>query len=447
MTVTFRSRRAALLQIAAMGAIALAAGGARGAPTAPIELKQAAAEAWLYGLPLIEAAANRAQLLSSVGANRLLHHRKLATPADRWVTSPNNDTIYSNAWINLARGPVTIDLPAIGERYASFAFMDATGRNFTVLGSRTTGPAARRVTLVGPGQATTDPFAVRAPSVWVWFLARFLTTGPDDLPAVWRLQDRLRISGGAAAPDHAHAANDAPWPDYFASVQALLKENPPPLVDAAFFQRISALGLGVTGGFDAARFDAGARREIEAGVTEARAAARAPWRGQTVDGWLYPDLRPGGPDLLRRAQVAMNGIGGLPPEEALYLRGVDAQGRNAIAADKSWRLHFPAGGLPPVDGFWSLSMYEVAADSKRYFAENPIDRYSIGDRTPGLRTNPDGSLDIWLSRADPGGPRTANWLPLPAGPAGSLTFRAYLPQARFLKGDYRLPPILPAAAA
>lgn len=446
MTVTFRSRRAALLQILSVGAITLTAGAARGAPSAPIELKLAAAEAWLYGLPLIEAAANRAQLLSSVAANRLLHHRRLATPADRWVTSPNNDTVYSNAWINLARGPVTIDLPAIGERYASFAFMDATARNFAVLGTRTTGPAARRVTLVGPGQATTDPFAVRAPSVWVWFLARFLATGPDDLPAVARLQDQLRISGGAPASAHARAANDAPWQDYFASVQALLKENPPPLVDAAFFQRISALGLGMTQGFDAGRFGPAAQRDIAAGVAEARATARAPWNGRAIDGWLYPDLRPGGSDLVRRAQVAMNGIGGLPPEEALYLRGVDAQGRNAIAADRTWRLHFPAGGLPPVDGFWSLSMYEVAADSKRYFAKNPIDRYSIGDRTPGLQTNPDGSLDIWLSRADPGGPRTANWLPLPSAPMGSLTFRAYLPQPRFLTGDYRLPPILPVAA-
>ena len=174
MTFDFPCRRAALFQIASVGAAAFAAGAARSGPGSPVELKMAAREAWLYGLPLIEAAANRARLLSSVGANRLRHHRDLATPADRWVTSPNNDTVYSDAWINLARGPVTIDLPATGDRYASFAFMDATGRNFTVLGSRTTGSDARRVTLVAPGQATTDPFALRAPSVWVWFLARFL---------------------------------------------------------------------------------------------------------------------------------------------------------------------------------------------------------------------------------------------------------------------------------
>ena len=270
--------------------------------------------------------------------------------------------------------------------------------------------------------------------------------GTDDLPAVRRLQDQLRISGGAPRVERRHATNDAPWQTYFASVQALLKENPPPLVDTTFFQRISALGLGMRGGFDASRFDAAGRRSIEAGVEEARASARAPWSGRAVDGWLYPDQLPGGSGLLRRAQVAMNGIGGLPPEEALYLRAVDDRGRNAIDANRSWRLRFPAGGLPPVDGFWSLSMYEVAGDSKRYFAENPIRRYSIGDRTPGLQRDADGSLDIWLSRADPGGLRTANWLPLPVAPTASLTFRAYLPQPQFLTGEYRLPPIVPVAA-
>jgi hypothetical protein len=107
---------------------------------------------------------------------------------------------------------------------------------------------------------------------------------------------------------------------------------------------------------------------------------------------------------------------------------------------KAWRIHFDAAKLPPVDAFWSLTMYERTADGQSFFTRNPLNRYSIGDRTQGLKSNVDGSLDIFIGHDNPGTERASNWLPAPAG-AFTMTLRAYLPKQELLSGAYRLPPM------
>jgi hypothetical protein len=126
----------------------------------------------------------------------------------------------------------------------------------------------------------------------------------------------------------------------------------------------------------------------------------------------------------------------------MYMRGLSPQGTLALDSTRAWRLRFPSGRLPPVDAFWSLTMYELTADGQAYFTRNPIDRYAIGDRTPGLLRGADGALDIWMTRTDPGPERRANWLPTPAeGKPFTLVLRAYLPRDELLQGSYRLPPL------
>ena len=110
---------------------------------------------------------------------------------------------------------------------------------------------------------------------------------------------------------------------------------------------------------------------------------------------------------------------------------------------KAWRLHFPAGQPIPVDSFWSLSLYEATPEGQFFFADNPLNRYAIGDRTPGLVANDDGSLDIWIGHENPGPEQAPNWLPAPAGPF-ALFMRCYLPKPELLEGSYRLPPVAPA---
>ena len=125
------------------------------------------------------------------------------------------------------------------------------------------------------------------------------------------------------------------------------------------------------------------------------------------------------------------------------MRPTGDNGNALYDGNKAWRIHFGPGKLPPVGAFWSLTMYERGADGQSFFTQNPLNRYAIGDRTPGLKTNADGSLDIFIGHADPGGERSANWLPAPAGPF-TMTLRAYLPKPALLNGDYRLPPMMPA---
>jgi len=411
------------------------------------DLRTAAREAWLYALPLIEIATTRARG-QAVGHRMgvLAHVRNLATPKHRAVTTPNNDTLYSTAQLDLSAGPVTLTLPASGERYLSVALMDAYSNNFAVLGTRTTGPDGGTFRLLGPREAWDGAGdVVRAPTEHVWALARILVDGPHDLEAAREVQGGLSIQGPACDPPGPFAARSAPWPEYFAGAAALMAANPPPATDRAILRRMAPLGL--MGGFDPGRFSPAQAAEIEAGVGEARQAARRGGLGGVdfVQGWSYPSPRLGDfdQDYGLRASVALGGLAALPPAEAMYMRAEGNLPGHLFDGAKTWRLSFPADGRLPVDAFWSLSLYEATPEGQFFFADNPIDRYAIGDRTPGLAHNPDGSLDIWIGHADPGPARRGNWLPAPAGPF-ALFMRAYLPKAELLEGAYRLPAIVEA---
>ena len=128
----------------------------------------------------------------------------------------------------------------------------------------------------------------------------------------------------------------------------------------------------------------------------------------------------------------------------MYMPPAGENGDALYDGFKMWQLHFAQGRLPPIKAFWSLCMYERTPEGRLFFTENTLKRYSIGDRTPGLKKNDDGSLDIWIGHGYPGPERQANWLPAPAG-AFALILRAYLPAPALLNGDYRLPAIMPSA--
>jgi len=411
-------------------------------------LSAAARDAWIYGLPLIENARTRKEVMDGGTApNALLHMRGFTTPKNQFVTTPNNDTLYSRSWLNLSDGPVRVTLPKTGTRYLSVAFMDMYTNNFAVIGTRTTGGDGGTFTIVGPEQATDDRLAIRSPTPWVWMLIRLLADGEGDLPAANRLLDGFRVEGPrAAAPKRTYATRDAPWDAYFSSVQALIVENPPRATDDRLFDAVAPLGLGARGGFDARRFSPAQAREIEAGIAAAKVMMRSARRqGALVDGWIYPKANLGdfGQDYFYRAQVALGGLAALPRVEAMYMRPLGPDGRIPFDSAQSWVLSLPANGMPPVDSFWSLTMYQARPDGQFFFFDNPINRYAIGDRTPGLRRSADGGLDIWMTRTDPGPARRANWLPTPPSGDFGVVFRAYLPKAELLDGQYHLPSLRP----
>ena len=200
---------------------------------APPSLREAARDAWLYALPLIETAGARTEAMRLAPPNRIVGATALTTVDTQWVTTPNNDTLYARAWLDLASGPVTVTLPPSGDRYLSVALMDMYSNNFAVLGTRTTGRDGAVVTLAHPAAAVREPLTLRAPTRWVWLLARTLVDGPRDLPAAVEVQSRIAVAGNPAPVPPKQAERNAPWAAYFASAQALLDESPPPPTDLA----------------------------------------------------------------------------------------------------------------------------------------------------------------------------------------------------------------------
>lgn len=397
----------------------------------------AARDAYLYALPLIEMATTRARLLKTPGAaiNTLTHTRTLSDHKARWVTTPNNDTLYSPAFLDLTKGPATLTIPPLGKRYYAVAVMDMFTNNNVVLGTRTIGGEGGTFTLVGPGQASTGPNPTRIATPHAWLLVRILTDGGDDLPAAHKAQDGFVLKGAAPTAVAAYAARDAKPADYFATARALLASDPAPPTDLKLLKRTAAF-LGA-GPFDEAA--------AAAGVEQARMITIFAQGRQTfVNGWSYPRANLGdyGQDYLYRAIVALQGLGALPVAEALYMKAAGDDGAGTFTGDGPYRLTMPA--QLPLDGFWSLSMYEATADGQFFFTDNPLHRYTIGDRTQGLKRNADGTLDLWIGRTDPGGDKTANWLPAPQSGPFAMYLRAYLPRPEMLDGRFRFPAIVKA---
>lgn len=415
------------------------------------DLRVAAKEAWLWGVPLIEMGQQRAaRAREGVAPNIYQHQRDLMDAGETgearesFVTTPNNDTLYSQAWVDLSNGPVKLTIPATGDRYFSLALLDMYTNNFSILGTRTTGGESCVFTLVGPDHATNEPGAIRSPSNWVWSLARILVVGPDDLEAARAVQDALKIEATAAAGKVLDCAErNAPWNEYFASVQELMNESPPPATDTAQLRRMSPI-ISAGGRFDAARFSSAEAEAIKAGIADAKALLGEFRKNvRAAHGWTLPALDTGvyNQNYLQRASVAVGGLGALPRQEAIYFSARGSDGAHGFDSAKNWKLTFTGADLPPVDSFWSLSLYWRTPDGQSFFAKNPIKRVAIGDRTPGLKRDSDGGFTIWLTRTDPGGDASRNWLPTTATDRFFLTMRAYFPRQDMLDGSYRLPQV------
>jgi len=426
-------------------AAGVATGRATADASAPADLRNAARNAWLFALPLIETAALRARRNPINGQpapiNALTHLRSLAGPKARAVTSPNADTLYSTAFVDTTQGPVRLEVPDYGKGYLSVQIMDMYTNNNFILSPRMPGGATGAWRLVSPGSEPRDARDLRLATPHAWVLVRILVDGPSDLSAVHAIQDRLVLHGPAVPPSINDATRTSSWPVYFAAADQLLKSDPPQFrngLDA--FMRVRDAGSGRD--FSRAGYTPEAAAAIDAGVADAAAIARsARLRRGFIDGWTYPrpDLGEFGDHFIFRAIVAITGLGALNPAEAMYMRPA-GDGDGLFEGDGLYRLSLP--GPIPADAFWSLTMYESIGDGRFFLTENPLNRYAIGDRTEGLMRGPGDALDIWIGRSDPGGARTANWLPAPKKGPFALTLRAYLPRPELLSGAYRLPAIV-----
>jgi hypothetical protein len=402
--------------------------------------------------------------------NHFLHVPMLATHRSRAVTTPNTDTLYSTAWLDLSLEPLFLTVPDMGGRYYSFAFMSLSTDNFAYVCRRLDGNRPRPRMIVGPswkGEAEHDVVVVRAPTNGVWLLGRILIDGPPDLESVWTLQSRTLLE----TPDMRNerriletqelmrqrsslppeAVADWPAPnrgdpfDLFEVGLRALGESPLGDRDRAVLESFAALKLRPGRKFDARAFSEPERAAIQAGIAEAQGEIRAAGRryGRTVNGWNYPASNLGnfGDDYLYRALIALTALAALETVEATYLSCTSDEAGQPIEGGQRYVLRFEPGELPPAKAFWSLTLYEITPEGRAFFTDNPLARYAIGDRTKGLRTGPDGGLEIFVQHERPAADKESNWLPAPASGPLRLLLRAYEPKAELLDGRYRLPPL------
>lgn len=398
-----------------------------------------ARDAYRFGFPIYQMMFTRAQTAARLpkglnGVNMLFHRPTLADAGARDVTTPNNDTLYSTAWLDLSDGPVTLTMPALPRRYHSVAMMSLFSDVFAVLGTRANAGRGGKFWIVGPGWNGVPPAdtqLVRAPTNDVWLLVRTLVDGPADLAAARAAQRGFTLEGPRPDRPFMAVASDPRDPGIFlAVVNEALARGPVAPAERRQMRRLAAAGIGTPFAALKPAMQAAWRANIAAFYDELRGGLG---KGkETVNGWSYPppDIGTAEADPLTRARVALGGLGALPRNEAMYLTSETLDG------NRDWRLRLPAN--VPVEAFWSLSMYEIAADGRLFFTANPIDRFAIGDRTPGLKRNEDGTLDILISARRPAD--TANWLPAPAGPF-RMTFRGYLPGPALLGGTFHLPAV------
>lgn len=400
--------------------------------------------------------------------NRFRHLPALADSTMRDVTSPNADTLYSSAWLDLSLEPLFLTVPPVGDLYCSYAFIDLFTDNFLIVSPRLSGNGLVTQMIVGPkwnGDAPGDVTLVRAPTTSAWLLGRILVDGPGELDRVRILQNRVLLETPdmrnerriletgelmrfrTQAPPEPVADWPAPHPDapfdLFDIGMRALGEGPLPERDRPLLEALAPLKLKPGRRFDQRAFSDDERRAILAGIEQGHADIRtAAGRGRTIDGWTYGERHLGnfGDDYLYRAATALTALGALVPGEAIYVScAVDAE-RRPLSGAQRYTLTFPANGLPPARAFWSLSAYEVTPDGRAFFADNAIARYSIGGHTPDLMRGADGSLTIYIQRERPLDERAANWLPAPAGPI-RLVLRAYHPAEAMMDGRYRVPAV------
>ena len=378
------------------------------------------------------------------GFNRFAHGRDLAGPDFRPFKTPNADTLYSNAWLDLSGGPVLLEVPDTAGRYYTAAVLDMHG-NASNISARTAGTAGGRYLTAPPdwpGAAPEGAPLFRVPTPLTWFPLRGLVDRPADLPMARALQDRFALAATASARP------EAVWPDgkdesaagFFRILDFILRTCGIAKGEEAMVHGWEGIGLGGTSTLDDALADPEIRAGIEQGHVEAQQviAASMGKNGQRSGSWTQPvDLGRYGYNYLYRAAINTLGTGAnVIDENHPFTSFHDAAGApldGSGSAAYELRLAPP----PPARFFWSVTVYDQRS---RALYPNPLGKYVVGDRTPGLVRGADGSVAIRLQHATVNGKAAANWLPVPNGPF-YVVIRAQGPGPEIATGAWSPPPI------
>jgi hypothetical protein len=414
---------------------------------------EAGVEAVVYGLPLVIMDITRAKTSNvarpegfAAPVNQFVNVREFPDASFRDVVRANVDTLYSSAWLDLSKEPIVLSVPDTKGRYYLMPMMDAWTNIFASPGKRTTGTKPGHFAITGPGWSGTLPGGVtelKSPTNMVWIIGRTQTNGPGDYAAVHAIQDRFKLVplssfGKPYTPpegtiDPSVDMKTAPVDQlkamssesFFNRMAALMKSNPPPASEAPLLEKLKAIGIVPGETFDPSKLDPAVARGLEQSVQAAlqKLEAASKETGAPVNGWRVPPMVLGnfGSEYGARAVVALIGLGANLPQDAVYPSAyVDGAGQPLDGANRHV-IHFDKGSTPPVNAFWSITMY----DANSFFVANPINRYAVSSWMP-LKKSADGSLDIYVQAESPGKDKESNWLPAASGPF-NLTLRMYWP--------------------
>jgi hypothetical protein len=426
-----------------------------------------ATDAYIYGYPLVTMEMTR-RILTNVAApeatkapmGQLIKMRQYPDASFKDVTAPNADTLYTTSFLDVGKEPWVFSIPDMKDRYFLMPMLDGWTDVFQVPGKRTTGTGAQIYAITGPGWKGTLPAGVKeykSPTNMVWLLGRIYCTGtPEDYAAVHKLQDECKL-----VPLSAYGKPYTPPPgkvdpsmdmktavrdqvnrmdavEYFTLLSELMKTNPPSEADAPQLARFARIGLVPGQSFDASKLKADFKQRVpEIGFDRIMLQFKINDAIKNQNGWAFT-TKTGiyGTNYLMRGLITAIGLGANRPQDAVYPTSkADADGRKYNGANK-YVMRFPKGHLPPVEGFWSVTMY----DEKFFFVNNPINRYSVSPRQD-LQSNPDGSTDLYIQHESPGKDKESNWLPAPSGDF-ILMLRMYWPSETdpgILDGSWTIP--------
>jgi len=433
----------------------------------PEQAKQIAKEAYVFAYPMLDHykimfAQSIAKESPSYEAplNVMVNKRELFDAKYRAIVGANNSTLYSLAWLNLNTEPVVLTLPSIPkDRYYVFQLADIYTHNFGYICHRVTDNSAGKYLIAGPNWNGEKPEGIKevfkSEGDFIFLLGRTYIAGKKELKTVHAIQDQIKLVTlsefeGTEAPNTpkvdwpiytAEKMKSAEFISYLNFLLNYLEIHP---TEKELLNKFSKIGIQTNKPFSIDNLDPAILKAINEGVKEAltEISAHASEIGKKVNGWNnfgagFGNRKAMQGRYLDRASAAMVGIYGNDPEEnSTYTTMVDTEGDTLDASKYNYILEFPAGQTPPVNGFWSITMY----DAESYMIENPIDRYSIYGEDDLLKYGDENSLRLYFQHESPGKSKEGNWLPTP-NDKFFMAMRIYWPKKEVLDGAWT-PPVL-----
>jgi hypothetical protein len=434
----------------------------------PAEVRAIAKEAYIYGFPMVDSYriqyayfVNRQNPEYKGAWNQIHSLARVATPEDKAVQTPNSDTPYSVLGLDLRAEPIVLTVPALEkERYYSIQLIDGYTHNFAYIGSRATGSEGANFLIAGPRWKGPVPKGIKkvlnSETELVLALYRTQLFNPADLENVKKIQASynaqplsvflgLPAAKAAAAIDFVKPLSPADQktsPQFFELLNFTLEFAPAVASEKELIARFGKVGVGGGKAFDASKLSPQMKAAVEQGMADAWTELALLQRKIDSKEVLFGDMF-GTREYLKnnylyRMAAAVNGIYGNSKQEAMYpIYSVDSDGQK-LDGSRRYTLRFAPGQMPPVNAFWSLTMYEMPAS---LLVANPLNRYLLNSpMVPQFKKDADGGLTLLIQNESPGKDKEPNWLPAPKSPF-VMFMRLYWPKDAAMKGTWTPPPL------